>query len=326
MTAARFSKSLALFLACSLALPTTGFATSFPYDVSGPNGRRDEDGRPSYSPGDTAGWGGQDGNDGGHAREIVQGGRLNKKGWDGGKLNLTLASPDGRNVQIQGSKVLPEQSNKLSVADSIPLVSSSSLLLNANGGAGGGGGNGGRGQDGGKGTTGSSANQYMPGGSGGRGGTGGDEGDSTDGGDAGVGGEIVVRVPIQDTDLAMLIDRNSVEGNRGGPAGQGQGAGRVAKVAMVARPTNGTRPKRGWFRSPRARITRAAPMTTVTRSCRRGRELGPSRKPTKNHTTCQEVRMDPMVRLVELVRGACRMGATLNRDGLHSKLKINRET
>lgn len=194
------------------------------YDVSGPDGRDDRDGTSHNGQAGTA----QDGRNGGDAEVLRDStGRLLKKGYDAGDLNLTLSVVEGDalKVKVDGQSRAPEVTSQNVVRDMIPLDSSLALRFRAKGGAGGRGGNGGRGEDGGKGTRGSHATRYSSGGSGGTGGDGGDEGDSTDGGEAGAGGKIVLRVGIRDNDLAMLFDEVNVEGNRGGRKGVGQGAG-----------------------------------------------------------------------------------------------------
>ena len=221
----RFARlALALILTWTPGL----LAKDYTFDVSGPAGVPDPNGRPSYSPGDTPGQSsfgtGPDGNNGGHAAEISEGGRLRKRGYDGGSLVLNL-SVKGDEIVVDGQKTDPEVQRTQRVTSRVPLKASSSLHFRAGGGRGAAGGDGGRGQDGGKGANGRDAFERIPGSDGARGGDGGNEGHSTDGGDAGSGGHITLRVPIGDTDVAMVIDERDISGNIGGPAGRGNGAG-----------------------------------------------------------------------------------------------------
>lgn len=216
------NRILKCLLIAALGLPSQLRAETV-YDVSGADGVKDPDGY-SYLPGDAAPRA-RDGSRGGDAQEVYEAQRLRKKGWDGGELHLTLSAPSEGKVNVQGYKVAPEARGQEQVLDSLPLNAKTSFKFRARGGRGGDGGHGGRGQDGGRGRPGLDATRLYAGTNGGPGGHGGDEGDSTDGGDAGQGGRIVIRVPIQDNDLAMLISETDVSGNEGGRAGHGQGVG-----------------------------------------------------------------------------------------------------
>ena len=196
----------------------------YSYDVSGERGVDDPDGEPSFAPGEVRP--GRSGLAGGDAPQVhFVGGRRRAKGWDAGELRLNL-SLKGKNVRVSGEGFGPEQTTAAVFEDSLPLESSMSIELRARGGAGGNGGRGGRGQDGDDGIDGSDASAYFPAGDGSNGHGGGPEGNSTNGGDAGAGGRITVTLPIEDLDLAMLIEEHDVRGNNGGRRGMGQGVGR----------------------------------------------------------------------------------------------------
>lgn len=208
------------------APPVEQTSSHLEVDVSGNHGLDGQDGH-SYSRRASPG---QPGADGGNATEPTPG----QSAGEISEAYISSPSPGSESFWLEVKGITPERRTFEFQSQPLDFTGIPQVSFVAIGGNGGDGANGGDGQQGGKGADGRDATQWSDGTDGSDGGRGGDPGLGTSGADPGHGGNVTIRVPINELELLTLIESQTFAGEvglrgshgepgPGGPGGKGGG-------------------------------------------------------------------------------------------------------